>query len=529
MSRLAALFAVAVFAFSACEKQEKNFETLLIEIDESLLRGAIARADKEIREAVDSTSGRAEWLSLLKRAYSMGLAQGNYETLYLVSKAGIERLSGAEEIAALCVYASLRTGKVDMAYRYAEEYLVSEKWRPLKEEAVLRKSALDRDVLFEKEEESPIFAAVYSEEPDKLAIAADLLEDSRLRAAAALRYAENGDLENAVKTLERNRAEYPELMALFYYDAGRFADAREILGQQPAENLHLLLADTNLKLGKEESALSLYGQYIDKHPQKSWIPYVNSAYIYEKRGNSEKALQVVENGISIFPENKQLLLSEIIIKSENGGAPNLDQLVQSYKEKYPSDPEMAIIMARLYPTKANRLRLEDALWSAIIVNPENSQIAGFLGASLIASNDTDGIKNLVKIWEKANGETAWSLFLRGYQDTYSNETALSKAAFERSFKLQPRWETAYNLAVLSAGDGDFDGALEYLRRAENTLEGNAEDARRTKALLRAATAGIHYRRGDFDGAAREASYALDLDPGSDRAAVILSSLEQEGE
>jgi len=99
------------------------------------------------------------------------------------------------------------------------------------------------------------------------------------------------------------------------------------------------------------------------------------------------------------------------------------------------------------------------------------------------------------------------------------------AFFVQAYELSPRWQTAYNIAVLTSRSGDAPAALEYVRKAERILEKDSPLDSETKALLRAATARILYEKGDYEGASREAMYALDLDPGSDEAAIILKLLE----
>ena len=55
------------------------------------------------------------------------------------------------------------------------------------------------------------------------------------------------------------------------------------------------------------------------------------------------------------------------------------------------------------------------------------------------------------------------------------------------------------------------------------------ESERTRAFLRAATSRVLYERGDYDGALREARYALDLDPGSNEASLIVDLLEHKAD
>ncbi len=525
MKRAAVVCLACMLILSSCGRQNENFEEILSAIDTDLLQGALKKADEDVLLAASFASSRAQWLSVLKRAYMLGRAAGTYEALYLTSKGAIAEISGAEEIAALCVFAGLRTGRVEMAYRYAKEYLVSPRWAFLKNEAFIKKSVADKGLAIETSSDELLLQAVFQEDPVQLARAADIFKDSRFALDASLRFAGEGQVETAASTIEPYVREYPAPATLLLYDTGRLEDAESVAASEPNEAQNLLLGDIYLKLKDTTSALQLYRRVIAQSPKMSWIPYVNSSLILSAQGKTEEALALVTAGKEYFPDTRQLLLAEIIVVSEGPDSSGVGELMDRYTRLYPADPEIAVVSAGIEPSDANRTRLESALWNAFLKRPEYSRTAGELAASLIASNDADGLGRLLDVWGRANGETAWSLFFQGYRALMVNRPEEAVGAFEKSYQLSPRWETAYNLSVLVAWNGDENTALQYLRRAESTLmQENPEDLK-AKAFLRAATARILYQRGDHEGAWREALYALDLDPGSNEAAIILKLLE----
>ena len=526
MNRLLLAFLVSIGVFASCAREGVDLQRLIAEIDADLTAGALKQADENIRTAASAASSRREWLSVLKRAHTLGAAAGTYETLYATSKSAIARISGAEEIAALCVFAALRTGKVEIAYRYAGEYLTEERWRSLVSEAVLRKRALERGVLTATSSHNPLLEAVFSEDPDRLATAADLFGESRFSLTAALKYALRGEIAAAAYAIEPHAREYPKAALLLLYDAERFEDAREIFEYGKDRELWLLGGDIYLKLKEHDQALELYRAFIKESPGTSWIPYANAAIILGEQGRSADAMELLAAAKESIGEVRQLLLSEIIVVSESDKAAGLERLLSRYTERYPQDSDVVLISATINPTHANRIRLESALWSAFLKEPEYSRTARHLAASLIASYDQEGLSRLVRAWETANGETAWSLFLKGYHALMNHSIEKAVEAFERSYELSPQWEIAYNLSILSARKGDYDAAIEHIRMAENTLMRNEPDAVETKAFLRAASARILYERGDFHIAAKEAMYAMDLDPGCNEAAILLELLKQ---
>ncbi len=524
------MFSIGVLL--SCGKEKVEFEDLVAVIDGELALGALEQADQNILLAASVAAGRSEWLSLLKRAYILGTALNTYETLYITSKDALSEISGAEEIAALCAFSCLRTGKYEMAFQYAEEYLLSDKWNSIRSEAVLRRHALSKGVFTPASGENPLLDAVFSEDPIALARAALLFNESRFALAAALRFAAEGEIDTATDTIIPYTPEYPEVGFLLSYDAGRYKRAAEIsfstvLSESlRSDALDLIKGDIYLRLKDTGSALKLYKEIIAAAPDISWIPYVNSALILTEQGQFEKAAEMMATGKGFFPEQKQLLLSEILIFSGRDEEIAVN-LIEKYKGLYPADPEIAVITAGVFPSEANRIRLESALWNAFLQNQENTRTARYLAASLLASGDNEGLSMLLDVWERENGNTAWSLFLRGYQGLMNRFGAEASEAFERSYLLSPRWETAFNLGVIARRAGDYDRSIDHFRDSENLIPEKWTMITQTRASIRAAIARVLYERGDFESSLREARYALDLDPGSNEASLLIDLLEQE--
>jgi len=515
---------VAGVLFS-CAREKVAFEDLITTIDSELTLGALKQAEGNIREAASFASGRSEWLTLLKRAYTLGTASNTYETLYIISKKGLSELTGAEEIAALFVFSCLRTGRYEIAYQHAEEYLPSEKWSSIRNEAVLRRNALTGGVLTPPEEGSPLLDAVFTEDPIALARAADLFDDSRFALTAALRFAAEGEIENAAETIAPYSSEYAEPALRMLYDAEKYGDA-DAIGDIPGSlELDLIRGDIYLRLKDTASAQRVYEEMIESSPEFSWIPYANSSLIFAGQGEIEKAEERIKAGKDLFPGERGLLLCEISVYSETREEKAI-RLIEIYKELYPDDPEIAVITAGVIPSDQNRIRLESALWNTFLENPEHSRAVRYLTASLLASGDRDGLSRVLDIWERENGTTAWSFFMRGYQALMDHAGAEAIEAFESSHKISPRWETAFNLGVISQRLGEYDKAIDYFRDAENTIPEKWSGITSTRAMIRAAISRVLYERGDFTGAMREAKYAFDLDPGSNEAALLIDLLEQ---
>lgn len=531
MRRIIVTLLAVAGILSSCGREKLSFDDLINLIDGELTLGALHQADRNIREAASRASGRSEWLSLLKRAYTLGESSNSFETLYITAKEALSDISGAEEIAALSVFSALRTGKYEIAYQYAEEHLISEQWSALRSEAVLRRRGLSEGVLTTSAEESSLLNAVFSGEPSALARAAGLFDDSRFGLVAALRYAAEGQVRTAADIISPYVTEYSEVAMLLFYDAGLYKRAGE-LASSPEFNktsrsadMDLLRADTFIRLKDLASAIEVYEELIESFPVHSWIPYVNTAVILTARGDREDAVDILAAGKHLFPDVRQILLTEIFM-SAGADEEKALMLIDRYTLEYPEDPEIAVLIAGVYPSEPNRIRLENALWNTFLENPEHSRAARYLAASLLASGDVDGLLLLIEVWERENGTTDWSYFMRGYHALMEQTGDAAAEAFEKSFQLSPRWETAFNLGVIAQRTAEYDLAIDYFRNAEMSIPLKSSQIDATRGLIRGAVARVLYERGDYDSALREAKYALDLDRGASEAALLIDLLEQ---
>jgi tetratricopeptide (TPR) repeat protein len=531
LRRAAAALILCIGVIVSCGREKVGFEELISRIDGELTLGALEQAAANIQQAIRVAAGRSEWFSLLKRAYILGSAAGTFDTLYTTSKAALSDISGAEEFAAICVFSCLRTGKYEMAFQLAEEYLSSDKWSPILNEAILRRHALDKGILSSSNDENLLLDAVFSENPAALARAADLFDESRFALAAALKFAADGEINTAADTLIPYADEHAEPALLLLYDAERYVKAAEVVfsaargGALQVVKDELIKGDIFLRLKDTSAALALYKELIEKKPDISWIPYVNASLILSAQGDFQEAVTLINKGKETFPGVSQLLLSEILIYSGENEETAVT-LIDEYRDAYPADLEISAIAATVLPSDANRIRLESAMWNIFLENPGYARYARYLAASLLSSGDDEGISMLLDVWERENGDTSWSLFLRGYQALINRAADAAAEAFGDSYLLSPRWETAFNLGVIARRTGDYELAIDYYRDAESLLPEKWHMITPTKAYIRAAIARTLYERGDFESALREARYGMDLDPGSNEAALLIDLLEQ---
>lgn len=521
-SRVAAFLCLT--ALFSCGKEAISFDQILAEIDSRLASGSVSEAGEWIRHGAAVCSGRSNWLSLLKRSYLLGSTADSYEVLFTTSKAALDAISGAEEIAAFYVFAALRTGHFAQAAQYARQHLSSDRWAAIARETDLTRWALTGVPEATYGGEDPLLAAVSSGNPELLSRAGALFKEKRFALDAALLYAHQGRMAEAASEIEEIAGDFPKSATLLMYDAERYEDALRLLDSHDL-TFPLLKADLYLRLGEHESATLQYRKYIDDEPNASWIPYVNLSKLHMLEDRGEEAAAIIDAGQALFPGARPLLTSEIELSLAVGDRKRARRLIDEYRDGFSIDKNLALALSRAGPNGADLIRTESFLWEAFLNEPDDSKIARYLAGIIMVSGDVDELGRLLSVWEENNDLTEWSLFLKGYLYVVSGEIDSAREAFSDAWSRNPRWETAYNLGVIAFYGMQYDDAIKYFRQAENSLLSNDRQDDIRRALVRSEIARIHYKNGDYDGALREAQYAAGLDPHCDAALLILKLLE----
>ena len=123
----------------------------------------------------------------------------------------------------------------------------------------------------------------------------------------------------------------------------------------------------------------------------------------------------------------------------------------------------------------------------------------------------------------------WTYFYRGILAALEGNLEGARENLSAAFELRRRWETQYNLALIAMKRGNVTDALERFRSADTLLTGSPEAAVRTGELseIRVKIAWILFLDGEYEAAARELRYALEMDPENLEGQLLSKQLEAE--
>lgn len=192
-------------------------------------------------------------------------------------------------------------------------------------------------------------------------------------------------------------------LALTHFKLKEYEDAKkcfeQILKTSPNDKDALLYLAQILSLrGNDDEALEIYAKILEQDEQNT-SNYINIANIHMKKGDSEKALEILEKAKEIAPDSKEVLFAITKCKSETCDVDDensYNEVVNEFKKlsgDKDAPEEFDISLANLY---AKNGEIDKALLhckKALEANSEDVQASKLMGLIQLIKKDFAGAKN----------------------------------------------------------------------------------------------------------------------------------------
>ncbi len=200
----------------------------------------------------------------------------------------------------------------------------------------------------------------------------------------------SGKIEKAKELLEKIAAEQASseanyMLALIYFQEKKSEKAIQYLEKITAkdnefqEAVYLrvrILRDT----GDQTEALGLLRRIISDAAQRRPLFYALLASLYEEKNERDKALNLLQTGIDLFPDNEQLHFEKALLLEKQGRQDEAILSMEKVLELYPDHPEALNYIG--YTWADRNMKLDAALGyikKAVTLKPENGYIRDSLG------------------------------------------------------------------------------------------------------------------------------------------------------
>ncbi len=506
-----------IFQYLKNTSLEKIFINKISEIDLLLSSGYFSKADELILIASESAVTPLHYQRLLKRALGMQSSVN----LEKVSRIAFEKYPKDELILSAYIYVLLNNGKIidaasillNQDKQIVKDSLFIEtniKNKSYNEEANLLYQGID-------EKNALIYRKLYK-----------LTNNRKFLLDAVLVNLEAGNIQLADTILEEivsDNLEYQQLQFFIKYDNGKFDSALEILDLFDCgfsiQEIQLLRIDIQIRQEKYSKAQIAIMKFLDIYPDYSWIPYYNYIWLNSVHTISESTT-IIEKGLNIYQNNRELLLIITDYYLENNMDKEAIDILGKYIKNNKSDDELEIISKELEGAN-NPEYFVNIVRNLVNQNPKNISATRYLAWNIFLNEDIPHLQHFLGQIEN-EGDDGWIDFFRALISIKNGNYKLAIEEFQSSYELEKQWETLYNLAVVYKYKNNYQEAIVYYQKAENSLVNNKENMV-TKSLIRTSLASLLYEVKDYEQAYREVRNALDLDIYNLKANLLLKKLE----
>ncbi len=451
----------------------------------------------------------------LRLHLAVAVKTGSYGTLLDASKKVISRAGDKPTYWRYRVLAESRGGLHQAAVVHAEQYLPVRAYKAVRTEVYIA-AGIPPDPKAVPDTFTDPAALLKSDSPADFKKAARKYNSTALSAEAARLTARYNDTVEAFRFLDAETIRgYPELALFLAYDAHEFERALDILSDGPltADDPELLIlkADIYILNGLYRSAGEVYKRFISLYPEYESGVYHNLSRI---ENDPKTALDILDKGLSCFPDSRDLILSKISLLLAHGREGEARDMLASYISEKPGDGyarflwEYVNAESRVPDVHASRMWLyldSDSAFRGTIA----AYTAWFLGAG----GRFDDLQLLLDRTKLEYGDAPWHNTYQGIMHAMNGSYGNAADSFQKAVKHERNPENLYNAAVAYSAEGDIDTSLSLLTDALISAEQGMTTAEHTSAIG-TELARILAQKGNRREALEQLRDAVEADPGN---------------
>ena len=530
---LAAGAALYLILSPAPPAKQGELQAVLRALDAAISAGALPTARDMLEGMKSLPSTEDDLLRLLKRAFEVSSASGDYGTMSRLGLKAVSAAGGSARIRAITVLACLRSGRLAEAERMiARGALPAGAGDLLRGEAILKRGGKwePADPLVRE-----LLALEQTQTIEAFTSAAHHAGDTRLWLDAALLAMESGSTAKAQSIAGSNLGDavFDEPAAAISYDGGDFKTAVQRLSRLDSyrpdrADIELILADSCQELGRTADAEKWLLHALPLAPALSWTPYSNLAFYANERGETARAGRRLKDGLAFFPLSRELRLSQAHLEARLGETDAAIAVLSKMAAENPEDGEVALLLLDQQAPGLSPEEHRARLWKAFDRVPSDKAIFSALSTALIASHDWEGAEIAIDQHAASGGAAGQQLLLaEGMIAAMRGSDAAASDAFRRAAAIVGDGIARYDLSLVLLRRGNGKAAIAELEGAADEYARRGNPAERSDVLSRIQmlTGSARLLDGDENGARDAFLRSLALNPHNLRAALLLRKLE----
>ncbi len=509
----------------------------LPEVDAAIAGGYLSTARESLESIRAFPSSEPDQMRLLKRAFQLGDASGDYSLLAALSRRAMDAGGRSARIKAVAAYAELRVGRLSAAERILSgRQPAGSSTDRLRGEALMRRGAQWKG----SDDLTRVLLALETEsDPRAFSVAALRTGEKRLSLDAALLAMRQGDPQAAAGLARESLgdARFDEPAAEMLYDAGAYEDACARLLRLNAAHpgigaVQLLLADAYEARGMHAEAEMWLQEALPRAPSLSWTPYADLALFALGRGDTARATRRIDDGLAFFARSRELRIIQALVDVRAGQAPRAAETLAGLVAERPDDGEAGLLLLSLQAPQLTPEGYRARMWKLFDRVPADARVFASLASVLVASRDWEGTEIALRQHRAAGGEIdARGALLQGLALAMRGNDADAAVVLRASAQHSRDGIARFDLALVLLRLGRAAAALTELDTAEGELRrqgGTGADAR-LLSRIEMLRGSAHLQNGDARRARAALQRSIALDRRSLRAGLLLRKLDAGGQ
>ncbi len=523
------ILGIAVFQRLDKKSSDNTFRDKILAVDTLINQGRVIEAADSIRGIDNTRLASYQYLQLLRRCRTIDRQDDSYSLLLEYSRAAAEIFPRREEFWAVYAVELLNNGQARKAAEMAADYISTPRFLSIHAQALLEMGTAPGNEFVEAAAETGyawggLLEAVQKPSADTLSRLGTSWNIPEFKADAAILCAEQGEIQRGVEIIKNAPLNiYPELALQLAYDAGDSSFGIFLIQRLAADSselrpLYLLYqAQFLFEQGHYRESIEKYNKIISADSEFSVIPYLNSYLLDEGM-----RVDILERGLECFPDSTALMeqLGEGYFKS---GRYSESREIYTRLNLLQPDYIRAAVRLREMADGAGSKGSEAVLWDAYHNEEYGETLALMLAWKLYGLHDVKGLELLTARQEKRQGPDLQAV--KGLFFTSAGRYREASGMFQQAFLKNPgAWEYLYNKGLIDIYLGEYEHAVDAFHQVDIYLNNKGKVSPKIKSMVWLALGEAQIGIGDIENGKRSLDYALDLDSGNLKAALLRRSI-----
>jgi hypothetical protein len=387
-------------------RSARDFRVLLAQADIAIEDRQFSTARDRLITLNQTQLNPRQTLRIIRRAYELLDLAGDTETLDRVTRVGLERFPGNQDIRGLRINFLLEMEQVLLASDLSHS-LQAEQWLPYAIEAHL-KARVPLEPRLATLSLPGIALPIPPEEywdPNQFLQAWALTRDLRYLINASLLLSATGELSQAFNLLSPHRSRFTSqgnlllynllMFDLFGFDqaVSQFSALSAFIERDP--ELYRYLAEMYLDQGNLSiSSRALIPLIQDQRAQEK--DFLNASRYVRSTGDWDQAQNILFQGLERFPRSIELQRAHIGILLNQGKDHEARTFAQGYSNPNPSHPEYQLWNLLLESRVRGYSELVPQLWELVKVYPDYEPAQTILVWILAITGDRLGLQEMIQ-------------------------------------------------------------------------------------------------------------------------------------